>query len=577
MPQSLPSHIYTAALCTALTLLVFAVAMGRAPEAAIAKRPNIVLIQTDDQTAATMHATYLDKRGKKHKIMPNTLDLIGNHGVEFTNYYTSIPVCSPSRATLLSGQYAHTSGLSRNVGSHGGARGLSLSPIFQENLAVALQRRGYHTAHFGRFTNQYGKPGGYDKTAVPPGWDSWATDWTKDGVRRFYGYSLNVNGKIEGPFGKARYGKYRHKDPVGCPVLKRGTCNYHTDQMSTRAIREIKKAKPGPLYIQVDYEAPHDGTSGAYDTEPARRHLGSANRTPLPRPPGFNERNIDDKPALLRKGNERLNRDDIEGIEARYRRQIEALRGVDEGLGRIVKMLKRTKRLDNTYIFFVSDNGYFLGEHRFAKSKFLPHEPSSNVPLIVRGPGVARNEVSNAIVGNVDLAPTIVDLAGTKLGIEPDGRSFAPYLKRPSRIGRRSVVLESYMLPSPAFEQHLAEAGRPGDADDGGAMISGTVPYVNYAALRAGRYKYVRYEGGGRELYDLKADPFELSNQVRSSRYRKVLAAMDRELDLRRFCAGEECRRAVKGLPKPEPKPKQKKPHRGGHSNKNEGNGGAGV
>lgn len=553
-------QVHAAVAITVFTVILFAFALGGAPGIASGKRPNFVVIQTDDQTAATLHETFKNKRGKTLKVMPNVERLLGNKGIQFTNYYSSIPVCSPSRATLLSGQYAHTSGLSRNSGKRGGAKGFSRSPIFDQNLATALQDRGYRTSHFGRFTNNYGKPTGYDKTEVPPGWDVWATDWTKDTVRRFYGYSLNVNGRIEGPFGKARFGKFRYKDPVGCPSTKgKIVCNYHTDQISTRAIREIKRAEPGPIYVQVDYEAPHDGPPGTSDSEPARRHIGSADRVQLPEPPGFNERDISDKPQILRAGNTRLSKEAIKGIEIRYRRQLESMRAVDDGVGRIVKMLKKTKRLSKTYIFFLSDNGYFLGEHRFGKSKFLPHEPSSNTPLIIRGPKADKNKISNAIVGNVDLAPTIVDLAGTELGLDPDGRSFASVLKRPKRVGHRSVILESYMMPSEALQKHLFEQGKAAASEiEGGATISGAVPYVNYTALRAGRYKYVKYEGGGRELYDLRADPYELSNKVKSGRYRRVVRRMDNELERRQFCAGAECRKGVKSLPRPKPKPKKK-------------------
>lgn len=555
------NQIHVAVAFSAFMAVLFAVSLVVSPGMAAAKRPSFVVIQTDDQTAATLHETFENKRGKRFKVMPNVLDLLGNRGVSFTNHYTSIPVCSPSRATLLSGQYAHTSGLSRNSGPRGGARGFSRSPLFEQNLATALQQAGYQTSHFGRFTNNYGKATGYDDLAVPPGWDRWATDWTRDAVRRFYGYSLNVNGRIEGPFGKARYGKYRFKDPVGCPSTKgKLVCNYHTDQISSRAIREIKRSKPGPIYMQIDFQAPHDGPPGTEDTEPARRHIGTANRVPLPEPPGFNEKNIRDKPKILRTGNTRLTRDQIKGIEIRYRRQLESMRAVDDGVGRIVKMLRKTKRLSKTYIFFLSDNGYFLGEHRFGKSKFLAHEPSSNTPLIVRGPKADRNEISNAIVGNVDIAPTIADLAGTELGLEPDGRSFASVLERPEKAGSRSMILESYMLPSEELDEHLRETGKAAPFRGGDrATISGSVPYVNYTALRAGRYKYIQYEPGGRELYDLKVDRYELSNKVKSRRYRRVVRRMDNELERRQFCAGAECRKGVKDLPRPKPKPKKNK------------------
>ncbi len=545
----LSSHLQAAFFGAIFMMAILAVAVCRAPEMASAKRPNFVLIQADDQTAATMRAIAVDKKGKKARVMPNTLDLIGKRGVEFSNYYSSAPLCSPSRSTLLSGQYAHTSGLPRNSGRRGGALGFSLSDVFSGNLAVSLQRAGYYTSHFGDFINHYGNKTGYNKTAVPPGWDKWATAWTPGKVNRYYGYRLNVNGKIKGPFGSPNYARNANKDPIGCPSVKLD-CNYSTDVLTTRAVRTIRQAKKGPMYMQVDYEAPHDGSSGSTRAEPARRYIGTAAASKLPKPPGFNERNIDDKPAVLRNRNAQLSQRKVAGIEKRYRAQLESLRAMDDGVGRIVKALKDTRRLGNTYVMVFSDHGYFLGEHRFGKSKFLPHEPSSSVNLLVRGPGVKKDSTSSAIVGNVDMAPTIADLAGAKLGLKPDGRSFANVLKRPGKARSRSVILESYLRPSEALNQHLGSRGAAG------ATVSGAVPYVNYTGLRAGRYKYIAYEPGGHELYDMKADPFELSNKVKSKRYRRVVKVMDRELTARQFCAGIECRKGVRNLPKPKPRPR---------------------
>lgn len=550
-----PFHIQTAGIGIVLMLMLLLAALGRAPEMASAKRPNVVIIQADDQTAATMRAIAVDKKGKKARVMPNTLDLIGKRGVEFSNYYSSIPVCSPSRSTLLSGQYAHTNGLPRNSGRRGGARGFSESDVFSENLAVSLQRAGYFTSHFGDFINHYGQHDGYDKKAVPPGWDKWATAWNTGKVRRYYGYRLNVNGRIKGPFGNPDFRLNRNKDPVGCPSPKL-RCNYSTDVLTTRAVRTIQQAKKGPMFMQVDYESPHDGPVGNTRPEPARRYIGTAANSKLPKPPNFNERNIDDKPAVLRNGNNQLSQRKVAGIEKRYQAQLETLRAMDDGIGRIITALKKENRLGNTYIMVLSDHGYFLGEHRFAKSKFLPHEPSSSVNLLVRGPGVKKDSTTNAIVGNVDLAPTIADLANAKLRLEPDGQSFKKILRRPGKTGSRSVVLESYLLRSDALNKHL------GLRSDSGATISGAVPYVNYTGLRAGRYKYIKYEPGGRELYDLKDDPYELSNKVKSRRYRKVVKRMKTELDARRFCAGGECRKGIRNLPRPKPRPRPQKPEK---------------
>lgn len=564
--------------CLFATLMAWA--LGRAPEAAMAAgKPNIVVLQTDDQTAATLHATFVNRHGKRRPVMPNTLKLVVGQGVEFKDYYVSDPVCSPSRAALLSGQYGHTSGLVRNSGNRGGARGLTRSPVFTAGLPTALNRAGYHTAHFGRLTNNYGDPDGYSDPEPPKGWDTWVTDWGSQGVRRYYGYYLNVNGKIRGPYGKAHYRKFRNKDPRSCPHAK-VRCNYHTDLITKKAIRDIKSVKKGPFYVQIDYEAPHDGATSGADAEPPSRYIGTARRTPFLKPPGFNERDISDKPKLIRRTAKRLTPREFKGLKKRYRKQLEALRGVDDSVGRIIRTLKRQNELGNTYIFFQSDNGYFLGEHRYSKSKFLAYEPSVRVPMAVRGPIAKKGEVSNAIVSNVDLAATITNLAHTDPQLASDGRSFKPLLRKPRRVGHRAVLLESYLYPSDPLDAHLDQT-RPfvtgaqsgGSASASGATASSSAPPLNYSAIRAGRYKYIEYADGGRELYDLKVDPYELRNKVHTSRYRKVYKYLEDQLAKRRFCDGAACRRGVKHIPyvKPKKKHHKNKKHHKGHEGQSGG------
>ncbi len=535
-------------LLAGIASALLAAALGRSAELAHG-RPNIVVIQTDDQTVRMLHSKFVGPRGRSHLTMPNTQRLIADQGVEFTNYYSTIPVCSPSRSALLTGQYGHTSGLVRNVGQLGGARGFAASEAWDGNLAVALRRKGYFTAHFGRFVNEYGNEAGYNQLPVPPGWAYWATDWTVDGPRRFYGYKLNVNGRILGPFGSPHFEAFRNKDRLNCPDGGL-TCNYHTDQITTRALRVIRNAPKRPIYVQIDYQAPHGYADGGGRAEPASRHIGSASRTRLPRPPGFNEADISDKPPALRHGARRLTRREIARTRERWQNELESLRAVDESVGRVVRTLKRTGRLGRTYIFFLGDNGAFFGEHRYAASKFLAFEPSTNVPLLVRGPGVKRNRRSAAIVSNVDIAPTIAHLARSPLLMEPDGRSIRPFLRLPKRPGRRAVVLESYRLPSPALYRHLESRGVkvPGDLDAGASAV---VPALNFSAIRAGRYKYVDYEGGGRELYDLRLDPGEVSNRIHWPGYRRVVDVFERQMKWRRFCAGEICRKGTGKLPAP--------------------------
>lgn len=548
-----PWCLRTIVLLAGLSLTLLVAALGRSAQSAEA-RPSFIVMQTDDQTARMLHSRYVDRRGHRHLTMPNTLRLIGQQGVEFTNYYASIPVCSPSRSALLSGQYGHTSGLIRNLGPLGGARGLSRSRVWRENLAVALNRAGYFTAHFGRLVNLYGNEAGYDDPAVPPGWDYWATNWTPGPARRFYGYRLNLNGEVSRPFGRFRFEAWKNKDPRSCPDggLR---CDYHTDQITTRALRVIRHAPRGPLYVQIDFQAPHGIADGNGQTEPASRHIGSAARTRLPRPPGFNEVDISDKPPVIRRGARRLTRSQVLYVRERWQSELESLRAVDESVGRVIRTLRRTRRLRDTYVFFLGDNGAFFGEHRYPQSKFLAYEPSTNVPLVVRGPGVKQGRKSGAIVSNVDFAPTVAELAGARLVNPPDGRSMKRLLRHPRRVGRRAVVLESYRLPSRALYAHLERNGirAPEPAD---ASASAEVPAVNFAAIRAGRYKYVDYEGRGRELYDLRLDPGEVSNRIHWRGYRQVTRILERQMKWRRFCAGVTCRKGTGPLPRPKLRPR---------------------
>lgn len=563
--------------CLFLTLGAYA--LGRAPEVALAAgKPNIVVLQTDDQTASLLHARFVDRKGKHRSVMPNTLKYVVNQGVEFNNYYANDPLCSASRSAFLSGQYAHTNGVVRNSGIRGGANGIFRSKVMDSSFVVALNRAGYHTAHYGDFINHYGDKSGYADPAVPKGWDDWVTDWSSHGVRRYYGYYLNVNGHIRGPFGKVHYRKYRNKDPKRCPHGGKTRCNYHTDLITKKAVRAIRSMKRGPFYMQVDYEAPHDGTNGPPTAEPPTRYIGTARKTPFRRPPGFDEKNIKDKPRLIRKTAKRLTNKELEGLKVRYRKQLEALRGVDDSVGRIVRTLKAEHKLGNTYIFYMSDNGYFLGEHRYSKSKFLAYEPSVRVPMVVRGPIAKKGKQSEAIVANIDLAETITQLAHVKPLLPTDGRSFKPLLRKPGHTGRRAILLESYLYPSEALDRHFLDIRPYSDrrADRGLAQAANSAPPLNYSAIRVGGYKFIKYADGGQELYDLRVDPYEQSNKVHIKRYRKVYEYLAEKLAQRRFCEGDECRKGVKHVPHVKPAKHHKKKHTKHHKHhKHQGTGGA--
>jgi arylsulfatase A-like enzyme len=531
--------------------LILAMALGRAglPPAARAagevSRPNVVLIQTDDQSLISLRARFRDYWDRQRRAMPNTLGLIGAKGVEFTNYYVSDPLCSPSRATLLSGQYAHTSNMKRNSGPEGGWTGWQTQPIMNENLAVALDRAGYHTAHVGKFTNGYvGETPDSVELTVPPGWDHWYVP-SYGNTLYYYGTLLNIDGVESGPLGSEGYDiGGRETDPPACTAanlldpVPGVVCNHSTDLFSRDAVAQIEQSGDQPFYLQVDYNTPHGDFRSPIGAQPLSRHYDTALKTVMKRPAGFNEADVSDKPSFIRQM-PRLSAGEIKQIGVRWQKDLESLRGVDDGVGAIVKALRRTGKLANTYIFFTSDNGQFNGEHRMGSAKFLPYEPAARMPLLIRGPGIRPRTKTAELTANVDLAPTILSLTGARLPGGYDGRSLKPFWKSLKRRTRRPIVLEGFSGPNDV----------PPIAGD--ASASAPAPPRNFSGLRAGRYKYIEYTSGDRELYDLRRDPAELINRAGDPAWRRVLRRMTRELAARKDCRGSVCRAQTNPLPAP--------------------------
>lgn len=526
--------------------------LGRAPEASGADRPNFVVIQTDDQSPRLMRSKFRGDRGGFQRTMPNTMDMVVRGGTEFPKFYATSPVCSPSRASLLTGQYPHSNGLISNGGPFGGWQGWMNLPTATRNLPVSLQRAGYRTSHFGKFTNSYYDPvTGGATLEVPPGFDNWFTNSFRSGDNRMYGYSVNDNGQIKGPYGKRNYSDKRGLDPRACRIGtgsvhiggKKKRCNYITDVMTRRAVDEIRNGGDGPLFLQIDYDAPHGDVRPPAGPQPATRHLGSASRTPMPRPPNFNEADFSDKPAALREvAPRRLGPREIKRTVFSYRKQIESLRSIDDSVGAIIGALRKTGELDNTYVFFLSDHGYFIGEHRFSLGKFLAYEEASTVSMAVRGPGIRRGVKSREIVGNIDVPATIFGLSDAEPDYSVDGRSMAPYWKRPGLTTRRPIEISL-----------LGSSGAAGDgsASTSGAVASARAPALDYRGYRVGPYKLIKYESGESELYDLKRDRSELENVFRDGSYAPVREYMEEHLDQVINCSGSGCREQLPPWPRP--------------------------
>ena len=503
----------------ALAILGLLLASGGASRAQRAgagddHRRDVVLIMTDDQTVESM------------RVMPRTRRLLGDQGTTFARNFVSYPLCCPSRATLLTGQYAHNSGVLGNRPPQGGYQ--KLRPTAGRTLPVWLSRAGYDTVHIGKYLNGYGAA--TPAAEVPPGWTEWHGS-VDPFTYRMWGYRLNEGGVVR------QYGRPRVENPA----------LYQTDVYRDKAVAAIRRrAHNGrPLYLSVAFLAPHAESAAGRQAAPVRsapRHRGTFANEPVPRPPSYDEADVTDKPAVLGQAYGRLTPQQQARIDLSYRSRIESLLAVDEAVGAIVDALRDTGRLNRTLIIFTSDNGFFHGEHRIPNGKYLVYEPSVGVPLILRGPGIPKGRTSRELVANVDLAPTILDVADARpRGRALDGRSLLPFARRPGRRSDRPILLETGQTTDSG---DLDQDGGPGVARPGR-------PIPTYRAVRTDRFKYVEYSTGERELYDLARDPDELQSLHADPAYARTLAALRRELLRLRRCTGSVCRRDTGPIPAP--------------------------
>jgi N-acetylglucosamine-6-sulfatase len=454
-----------------LGALIFGTTALIAPAAA---QTNIVVIMTDD-----MRLDDLD-------VMTETQALIGE-GTTFRNNYATFPLCCPSRATFITGQYAHNHGVFANRPPNGGYTALDHT----NTLAVWLQAAGYYTSHIGKYLNGYGLD--TPPTLVPPGW----TDWqglVDNTTYRMYNYTINDNGSL------VTYGE--------------AEADYQTDVLADRAVETINQAAPNqPFFLSIAPVPPHYELfpTGFSAPRPAPRHEGAFNDRPLPRPPSFNEANVSDKPLFIR-NLPRLTSSEIQTITTTYRARLASLLAVDDLVERVVNALADAGVLNNTVLFFTSDNGWMQGEHRIREGKIFAYEESSHVPLLIRGDGFPPGATRNQFVGNIDLAPTIVDLTDASPRRVMDGRSLLPLAQNPTLGTARDLLIET----------------------------------LRYEAVRNRSFVYVEHNTGERELYDMRPDsanydPYQLQSRHADSAYSQIQSQLANRLNQLSTCSGTSC------------------------------------
>jgi N-acetylglucosamine-6-sulfatase len=559
---------------TASTSPISEEALEQRSQEPLGERPSFVVIQTDDETLDQLYALY-NAGGVEIPAMPNTLSMIAGRGTTFNRYYVSYPLCCPSRVTLLTGRYAHNSDVRGNVQPNGGYTGFKARGAFTHNIATWLQGAGYRTIHIGKFLNGYGDEPFDNGTDVPPGWSAWHTVLNADTHHYYYGYTLNDNGSLDGPFGDSGSWdtrEYGERDYFGCPTttIEGKPCLYETDVFSRIAYEELTGTPAEqPFYLQLDYTAPHGDFRRPAGPEPPPRYYTLFDGAPYPhgRSEGFNEGNVNDKPRFIREA-PYLSPEDTHTYRVYYQKALASLRGVDDGVKTVLDTLGTLHRLRNTYVIFTSDNGFFYGEHRLTGGKFLAYEPSTHLPFLIRGPGIKPGTSTGELAANTDIAPTVLELAGVTPDKSVDGTSLVPFLRDPSLRTRRGILFESFVQTNDVEENGGGPPAAPASVaagmTGGGASInerpawltrreerqerrpptgkaSIVAPPKDYEGIRLGPYKYIEWPDGEKELYDITKDPYELNNIVRVPNYSPIRAFLHAQLIRLEACVGHTC------------------------------------
>jgi N-acetylglucosamine-6-sulfatase len=486
----------------------------RVSAADAAHKPNVIFIYTDDQNLADF----------KPKYMPRTFKLLADPGTFFENYVVSTPLCCPSRASYMTGDYPHNDGVFSNPGGYRHLKGKF------NTLPVWMRNAGYRTSWVGKYLQGYVQnvP---DPYKAAPGIDDWHATFEP----LYYDYDMSDNGK------KVHYGN-KPRD-------------YYTNVITRIAENTITEQaeRKRPLFMTINNLAPHHGRGhGGRCTDnvvPAPRDVDLFKNAKVPRTPNFNEKDVSDKPGVV-VSSVPLRPQRIAKLDLAYGCRLASLRGVDRSIASIYDAVDKAGELDNTVFVFSSDNGILEGQHRIG-GKNIPYEEALRQPMVIlagkKALGGSQVPEVSQLTANIDFAPTILQLGDAKPCARPgncrelDGQSLVPLLK-----GAKSA--------SSGFNDRdvLIEGGKGGSD----CLYAGIrTPHLNYVVHAE------KFAGGacdrdaGEEMYDLdgsltgRADPYELRNllstAVPAHDDPKVKAEAkrlsDRLAELKK-CSGSNCR-----------------------------------
>jgi N-acetylglucosamine-6-sulfatase len=479
-------------------------------------RPNIVVVMADDM------------RVDELRFAPRLRRVVAAHGLSFENSFAPYPLCCPDRASFLTGQYAHNHRVLWTDKPYGYA-------AFDDSrtLGTALKTAGYRTGFVGKYLNGYGYmrsrvSGMPSYRYVPRGWDDWraAIEQVRGvhgGTYNYWDIPFDVNGRVDNS----------HRGEYSSAVIGRTSAAMaHRFGRSTR-----------PFFMYVNYVAPHiggpergdpprrfhdrSGRQWGYDTPgrprwvrgrfdaPVRRGAG------MPRGGGPAEGDISDKPRFFRRIPEPTRRERVLMRDV-TRQRAESVYVMDRNIAHLIGVLRRSGEWSNTVFMFLSDNGYFLGEHRVRTGKTRAHEPSLRVPFLVTGPGMRSPGRRYDPISVVDVAATILDLADARPPRPADGASRLPTMRRGDRGWTTAVVTE-----------HAIPGRLP--------HVDGFTDRRTMIGIRTARFSLMVNRRETDELYDLAQDPLENQNVFGDVSYRPVRRALLQQWNALRNCAGQSC------------------------------------
>ncbi|XP_056131932.1 N-acetylglucosamine-6-sulfatase [Lampris incognitus] len=476
------------------------------------RRPNIVLILADDLDVALGGLSPLNKTKK----------LIADAGISFTNAFVASPLCCPSRASILTGKYPHNHHVINNtLEGNCSSQAWQKSQESQTFPALLQTMAGYQTFFAGKYLNEYGnsKAGGIEH--VPVGWDYWVG---LEKNSKYYNYTLSVNGKAQ------KHGANYSKD-------------YLTDVLANMSLDFLHyKSNYRPFFMMVSTPAPHSPWTAA------PQYQDRFNNMRAPRDPNFNIHGKD-KHWLIRQAKTPMSNSSIQFLDDAFRKRWRTLLSVDDLVESVVKTLEVRGELDNTYVFFTSDNGYHTGQFSLPLDKRQLYEFDIRVPLMVRGPNIKPNQTSQMLVANVDLGPTILDIAGYDFNkTQMDGMSFLGVMEgKVNSSSWRTDILVEYEGEGRNVSDPSCPLLGPGVTECFPDCVCEDSFNNTYACVRtvgpSANLQYCEFDDNEVfvEVYNVTADPYQLTN-IAKTIDQEVLEKMNHRLMMLQSCSGQTCR-----------------------------------